>query len=63
MHRKRVARKRVTLGRSFQLVKETGMDYGGNSGWQATVIGAVFLGFWWWIVGAPDDEPPAHEAA
>jgi hypothetical protein len=58
----RKPRRRVTLGRSFQLVKEAAVDYPGNSGWQANVTGGMFLGLWWWLVGAPEGDEPSEEA-
>jgi hypothetical protein len=50
-------RQRVTLGRSFQIVKE-GLPIGDNSGLFAEAVGSLFLGFWWWIVGVPEDALP-----
>ena len=61
MPRKRAPRKRVTLGRSFQLVKE-GRPLADNSGWTAEILGSMFLGVWWWIVGAPEDVSPPGES-
>jgi hypothetical protein len=54
---KRKPRQKVTLGRSFQLVKE-GQPYADTSGWTAEIVGSVFLAYWWWIVGIPEDALP-----
>ena len=57
-HRK--PRQKVTLGRSFQLVKE-GQPIGDGSGWRAEMFGSLFLAYWWWFVGVPEDAMPPGE--
>jgi hypothetical protein len=52
-----MARQKVTLGRSFQIVKES-QPAATNTGWASQGIGSLLMGVWWWLVGVPEESMP-----
>jgi hypothetical protein len=49
-------RRRVGFLQSFKLAGKAGIEADDPTNGAGALLGTVFFGIWWWIVGAPVDE-------